>query len=178
MIDLSYVTQDVSLLSSVAVILGAIFVVIQLRQNNKLVGVTARQAELAAVQTKLTTDQIKQNNSIADMDIVMRLYEFANTAEVQSAWLTVLRSSVNSSDDFQRLPSDAQVSFYQIAALFESLAVLRKKGFIDRETIEDTFMVRLAWEKLRGFIEISSSELGLKEDEGYVYFAQMARELQ
>ncbi len=82
MIDLSYITQDVSLLSSVAVILGAIFVVIQLRQNNKLVGVTARQAELAAVQTKLTTDQIKQNNSIADMDMVMRLYEFANTEEV------------------------------------------------------------------------------------------------
>jgi hypothetical protein len=81
-IDLSYITQDVSLLSSVAVILGAIFVVIQLRQNNKLVGVTARQAELAAVQTKLTTDQIKQNNSIADMDMVMRLYEFANTEEV------------------------------------------------------------------------------------------------
>jgi Pyruvate/2-oxoacid:ferredoxin oxidoreductase gamma subunit len=47
---------------------------------------------------------MKQNNELADMDLIMRLYEFANTAEVQSAWLTVLHSKIDSYKDFLNLP--------------------------------------------------------------------------
>lgn len=177
MVDLSFVTQDISLLSSVAVIVGVIFVVIQLRQNNRIIKAAADQAEVATIQTRLTTEQIKQNNAIADMDIVMRLYEFANSAEVQSSWLAVIHSNVHTADDFENLPLQDQVHFYQIAALFESLGVLRKKGMVDMDTIDDMFMVRLAWEKLQKFIEMNDKALGVGDGEGYIHFAGMANEL-
>jgi hypothetical protein len=74
-------TSDVSILSSIAIILGTIFVVVQIRQNNSLIQAAAEQARAAATQAKLTTEQMKQNNELASMDMIMRLYEFANTAE-------------------------------------------------------------------------------------------------
>lgn len=177
MVSLSFVTQDISLLSSVAVIVGVIFVVIQLRQNNRIIKAAADQAEVATIQTRLTTEQIKQNNTIADMDIVMRLYEFANSAEVQTSWLAVLHSDVSTAEDLEKLPLVDQVHFYQIAALFESLGVLRKKGMVDMDTIEDMFMVSLAWEKLQRFIEMNDKALGVGQGEGYVHFAAMAGEM-
>lgn len=85
LLDLGGLTADVSLLSSLAVIIGAIFVAVQLTQNNRLIRTAAEQAKAAAIQAKLTTEQMKQNNDLANMDLIMRLYEFANTAEVQSA---------------------------------------------------------------------------------------------
>ena len=98
--DLGSISSDVSLLSSGAIILGVIFVVIQIQQNNRLISATAQQAQLASVQAKLMTEQLRQNNEIANMDLIMRLYEFANTAEVQSAWLTVVNANIASYADF------------------------------------------------------------------------------
>ena len=86
-----------------AIILGVIFVVIQIRQNNRLISASAQQAQSAAVQAKLTTEQLRQNNEIANMDLIMRLYEFANTAEVQSAWLTVVNANLSSYAEFSKL---------------------------------------------------------------------------
>lgn len=177
MIDLSFLTQDISLISSIAVIVGVVFVVVQLRQNNRMISNAADQTRLATMQTGLTTEQIKQNNSIADMDIVMRLYEFANSAEVQTAWLTVITSEVATQDDFRRMTPAERVHFYQIAALFESLGVLRKKGMVDLETIKDMFLVSLAWSKLGRFIEMSDQEFGIGKGEGYVHFEGMAGEI-
>ena len=112
----SFVSEDVSLFSSFAVILGVLFVAFQIRENGKLIRASEMQAEAAAVQAKLSTEQLKQNNEIANMDMIMRLYEFANTAEVQSAWLTVLSSNVLSFEDFEKLSKQDQISFYQIAS--------------------------------------------------------------
>ena len=125
-------------LSSIAVVIGAIFVFFQLRQNNKLIRASNDQAQAAANQAKLGTEQMKQTNAIANMNLVMRLYEFANTAEVQSSWLTVLHTNVNSLEDFDKLPKQDQVSFYQIAALFESLGVLLKTPDMYFEETQET----------------------------------------
>lgn len=177
MVDLTFLTQDISILSSIAVILGVIFVVVQLRQNNKMIASAAEQSKLASLQTKLSTEQITQTNNIADMDLVMRLYEFANTSEVVSSWLTVLHSNIQAAEDFGKLSSQEQAHFFQIAALFESLGVLRKKGMVDLETIEDMFMVRVAWEKLEKFMSLSDRMHGIKDGEGYIYFTGMAKEI-
>jgi len=50
-----------------------------------MISVAGQQAEAAAVQAKLTTEQLKQDHELANMDLIMRLYEFANTAEVQAS---------------------------------------------------------------------------------------------
>jgi hypothetical protein len=103
-LDLGSLTSDVSLVSSIAIIIGTVFVVVQIRQNNSLIRAAAEQAE-AAVQAKLTTEQLKQNDELANMDMVMRLYEFANTADVQSAWLTVLKAKISSYEDLEAYKS-------------------------------------------------------------------------
>src|SRR5271166_6194472 len=152
-ISTSSLTGDGSLLSSIAVIIGAIFVAFQIRQNNRLVQAANEQAKAAATQAKLTTDQMKQNNELANMDLIMRLYEFANTAEFQSAWMTVQTTKLGSMQDFEKLSKADQISFYQVAALFESLGVLVERGLVKAEVIDDTFLTELAWAILKPFID-------------------------
>ena len=168
-------TSDVSILSSIAVILGAVFVVVQIRQNNSLIRAAAEQAKAAATQAKLTTEQLKQNNELANMDLIMRLYEFANTAEVQSSWLTVLHSKIASYEDFLNLPKPEQVAFFQIGALFESLGVLVQRRIVQEDIIEDMFATQLAWQSMKPFLSGIRERYG--EDGSYTAFEKLQNSL-
>jgi hypothetical protein len=158
--DPASLNSDVSILSSIAIILGTVFVVVQIRQNNGLVRAAAEQAKAAATQAKLTTEQMKQNNELANIDMIMRLYEFANTAEVQAAWLTVVNANISSFEDFLKLSKPDQVAFYQIGALFESVGVLVEREIVKDDIIQDMFATRLAWQSLKPFV------LGIREKYG------------
>jgi len=170
-LDVGNITADLSLLSSLAIILGALFVIVQLRQNNKLIEAANEQAKAAAVQAKLTNEQMRQNNDLANMDLIMRLYEFANTAEFQSAWLTVLNSRISIFQDFLELPKTDQVSFYQIGALFESLGVLVERGIVKSDIIEDMFLTELAWESMKIFVIGMRKQYG--EEENFLAFERL-----
>ncbi len=169
--DLGGLSNDVSLVSSIAIILGSLFVVVQIRQTNRMIRVAGQQAEAAAVQAKLTTDQLKQDHDFAIMDLIMRLYEFANTAEVQAAWLTVLNSNISSYEDFEKLSKPDQVAFFQIGALFESLGVLVERGFVKVSTVSDMFLTRLAWESMKPFVSGARERYG--EEENYASFQKL-----
>lgn len=171
----SFIAQDVSLFSSIAVILGVLFVAFQIRENGKMIRASEKQAEAAAIQARISTEQIAQNNEIANMDMIMRLYEFANTAEVQSAWLTVLSSKIRSFEDFENLAKSEQISFYQIAALFESLGVLAKRNIVRLEVIEDMFLTELAWTTMKPFVLGMRKKFG--EDQNYVFFEELYERL-
>ena len=173
--DLGGLTYDVSLMSSIAIILGTIFVVIQIRQTNRMIRVAGQQAEAAAVQAKLTTDQLRQDHELANMDLIMRLYEFANTAEVQAAWLTVLNAHISTYEDFQDLPKSEQVAFYQIGALFESLGVLVERGIVKADVIEDMFLTELAWDSMKPFVAGVRERFG--EEENYAAFQKLHEQL-
>ena len=166
--DLGGLSYDVSLISSMAIILGTIFVVVQIRQTNRMIRVAGQQAESAADQAKLTTEQLKQDHELANMDLILRLYEFANTAEVQASWLTVINAHLSTYDDFLELPKSDQVAFYQIGALFESLGVLAQREIVKTEVIEDMFATELAWESMKPFVEGVRQRFG--EEENYVAF--------
>jgi len=170
-VDLGGVTYDVSLLSSIAIILGTLFVVVQIRQNNRMILVAGQQAEAAAVQAKLTTEQLRQDHKLANMDLIMRLYEFANTAEFQAAWLTVLNAHISTYEDFQELPKPDQVAFYQTGALFESLGVLVERGVVNLDVVEDMFLTQLAWESLKPFVTGVRERFG--EEESYAGFQRL-----
>jgi len=174
-LDLGNLTSDVSLVSSIAIILGTVFVVVQIRQNNSLIRAAAEQAQAAAVQAKLTTEQLKQNNELANMDMIMRLYEFANTAEVQSAWLIVLNAEISSYEEFEKLSKAEQVAFFQIGALFESLGVLVERGIVKLDIIEDMFLTRLAWESMKPFVSGVRERYG--EEDSYVAFERLYKRL-
>jgi hypothetical protein len=170
-VDLGGITYDVSLLSSIAIILGTLFVVIQIRQTNRMIRVSARQAESAAVQARLTTEQLQQDHKLANMDLIMRIYEFANTAEVQASWLTVINAHISTYEDFQELPKSDQVAFYQIGALFESLGVLVEREVVNVEIVEDMFLTQLAWDSMKPFVAGVRERFG--EEESYAAFERL-----
>jgi len=169
-IDFSQLNSDAAFASSVAIALGAVFVVLQIRDNRKLIMASTEQAKAAVIQAKLSTDQLKQNNDLADMEMIMRIYEFANTVEVQTSWLKVSDSGLKSFEEFQRLPEKDKVAFYQMAALFESIGVLVDRGFVSLATIDDMFVPERAWQKLLPFIEGINKQAG---EEVYVFFHKL-----
>jgi len=170
-LDLGGLSYDLSLVSSMAIILGSLFVVVQIRQTNRMIRVAGQQAEAAAVQAKLTTEQLKQDHELANMDLIMRLYEFANTAEVQAAWLTVLNSNISNYEDFESLSKSDQVAFFQIGALFESLGVLVERSIVKVNIIDDMFLTRLAWESMKPFVSGARERYG--EEESYASFQKL-----
>ena len=174
-IDLSSISSDISLVSSIAIILGAVFVIFEIRDNKKLIAASTEQAKAAAQQARLMNDQIGQSTTLANMDLVMRLYEFANTAEFQSAWLTVLSTRLKSFEDFEQLSKSDQISFYQVAALFESLGVLVERGLVKPDVIDDTFLTGLAWTTLRPFVDGMRAKFG--DAQSYVFFEKLYRKL-
>ena len=175
LMDTGSLTADLSLLSSSAIIVGTIFILIQLRQGNRIIQANTEQAKAAATQAKLTTEQLKQNHQLANMDMIMRLYEFANTAEVQSAWLTVISSKIKSYQDFQSLPKSDQVSFFQIAALFESLGVLVDRNIVSPEAVADMFLTQMAWDAVQPFVIGMRQKYG--EEESYTFFEKLHNSL-
>src|SRR5580658_8471305 len=127
-INYNEVSSVLALSSSVAIVLGAIFVVLQIKDNKKLIMASTEQAKAAVIQAKLSTDQLRQNNEIADMDIILRLYEFANTAEFQGSWLTVITTHPATFEEFKQMQRSDKIAYLQVSALFESIGVLWDRG--------------------------------------------------
>jgi hypothetical protein len=145
-IDLSAVSSDATLLASVAIILGTVFVVIEMRDNKKLVEASFKQANTAAL-------QLEQNHELATVDLITKIYDFANSLEVQRSWQTVVNTKISSYDEFEKLSKEDQLAFQQIASLFESVGLLVEKGFVREGLADDMFAVRLAWQRLEPFVK-------------------------
>ncbi len=161
------VSTDASLLSSIAIILGAVFVVFQLRDDKKLLEASVRQANSSQEQARLTTEQLKQNHDLATVDLVTKIYDQANSIEVQNSWLTVLNSKITSPDDFAKVPESTQLAFLQMASLFESIGLLVEKNYVDSNLIDDMFATQQAWESLKPFVMWMRKKYATEE---YYYF--------
>ncbi len=151
-VSIGAIATDTSILSSIAIILGSVFVVFQIKQDKEMLQASVRQADANSEQARLTMQQFIQNSNLATMDLVMRMYEFANSLEVQRSYLTVIRSKLSSYEEFEKFPEDTQLAFFQVASLFESLGFLVEKGFVKAEVVDDMFATRLAWEMTEPFI--------------------------
>lgn len=120
--------------------------------------------------------QLRSTNKQSKMDMIMRLYEFANSVEFQAAWLTVLQSKIGSFEDFEKLPPKDQVSFYQVAALFESLGVLLQRKAVTAGIVDDMFLTELAWRATKPFVMGMRSRFGA--DDNYYYFERLYQQLE
>jgi hypothetical protein len=167
-ISFESVSADATLLASIAIILGTVFVVIEMRDNRKLVEASYRQANTAAL-------QLKQNYELSTVDLITKIYDFANSLEVQKSWLTVISTKVASYEDFRRLPEEKQLAFHQIASLFESIGLLVEKGYVKADLVDDMFATQLAWNSLEGFIR------GMREhyaaEDYYVWMEKLRKRL-
>jgi hypothetical protein len=144
-ISFETLSSDATLLSSVAIILGTVFVVIEMRDNKKLVEAAYKQANAAAL-------QLKQNSELATVDLITKIYDFANSLEVQRSWLTVINAKISSFEDFEGLTEEKQLAFHQVASLFESVGLLVEKGYVREELVDDMFATQLAWRSLEPFV--------------------------
>ncbi len=158
------VSADATLLASVAIILGTVFVVLEMRDNRKLVEASFKQANTAAL-------QLKQNYELATVDLITKIYDFANSMEVQRSWNTVIGTRLSSYEDFEKLPEEKQLAFHQVASLFESVGLLVEKGYVKAEVVDDMFATQLAWNSLGPFIK------GMREryrsEEYYFWFEKL-----
>lgn len=173
--DFSALSADVTLLSSIAIILGALFVVFQMRDDRKLIEASVAQAKASSEQVRLGTEQLRQNHELATVDLVTRLYEFANSMEFQRSWTTVLNTTISSFDDYKKLPEEKQLAFNQVASLFESVGFLVDKGYVKESIVDDMFATELAWISLKPFVA------GVREayaaEDYYVYFERLRKRL-
>jgi hypothetical protein len=151
-VNVGAISTATSILSSVAIILGAVFVVYQIRQDKDMLAAQVRAADANAEQARLTMKQFLQNSDLATMDLVMRIYEFADSMEVQKSYFTVIRSKITTLEDYDNLPEEKQLAFLQVASLFESLGFLVEKGFVKAEIVDDMFATKTAWEMTKPFI--------------------------
>jgi hypothetical protein len=87
------------------------------------------------------------------VDLITKIYDFANSMEVQRSWNTVLNEGITSYEDFEKLPEEKQLAFHQIASLFESVGLLVEKGFVKPELVDDMFATALAWQRLEPFVK-------------------------
>jgi hypothetical protein len=166
-IDISALSTDTSILSSIAIILGSVFVVYQIRQDKEMLQASVRQADANAKQAELTMKQFLQNSEFATMDLVMRMYEFADSMEVQKSFLAVISSKITTFEEYEELSEEKQLAFLQIVSLFESLGFLVERGFVKADIIDDMFATKLAWDMTRPFI------MGMRErfaSEDYYFF--------
>jgi hypothetical protein len=165
-VNFDSISADATLLASIAIILGTVFVVIEMRDNKKLVEASFRQANTAAM-------QLKQNYELSTVDLITRIYDFANSMEVQKSWNTVMNARIGSYEEFERLPEEQQLAFHQIGSLFESVGLLVERGFVKADLVDDMFATGLAWERLEPFVK------GMREryqTEDYYAFMQKLRE--
>jgi len=116
-----------------------------MRDNRRLVEASFRQANTAAM-------QLTQNHELATVDLITKIYDFANSLEVQRSWLTVINNKLSSYEDFEKLPEEKQLAFHQMASLFESIGLLVEKGYVKEELVDDMFATQLAWTMLEPFI--------------------------
>ncbi|HXW37575.1 MAG TPA: DUF4760 domain-containing protein [Nitrososphaerales archaeon] len=144
-VSINTISADTTLLASIAIILGTVFVVIEMRDNKKLVEASFRQANTAAL-------QLQQNHELATVDLITKMYDFANSLEVQRSWFTVLNTKITSFEEYERLSNEDKLAFQQIASLFESVGLLVEKGFVKAELADEMFATRLAWERLEPFV--------------------------
>lgn len=91
--------------------------------------------------------QLKQNSELATVDLITKIYDFANSLGVQRSWLTVINTKISSYEDFEGLPEEKQ-----IASLFESVGLLVEKGYVKEELVDDMFATQLAWRSLEPFV--------------------------
>jgi predicted histidine transporter YuiF (NhaC family) len=175
-IDFQTISNDAQFLSAIAIILGAIFVVFEMRNDERLLEATKIQASAAADQARLSTEQLKQNNLLATMNLVLAVYDMANSLEVQRSWTIVLKTKIGSLQEFEGLSEEKQLAFYQMASLFESIGLMVEKGYAAPDLVDDMFATDMAWNALEPFVK------GMREkypgEEFYFWFERLHERLQ
>jgi len=102
--------------------------------------------------------QIRHQNRMRQIDLIMRLYLFYSSKEYQEALARHLAADFRDYDDFvskygdlpSRSPVDinaVQISFQMVSTFFEGVGVLLSEKLLDIKLIQKLFAVEIYWKK-------------------------------
>jgi hypothetical protein len=158
MVDLSQLTVTLSAISSIAVIAGAGFVVIQLRQNAGILSASLRQEKKEAAYSML--------ERLTDESFARRRANFYRVIEKHKKG--ELKDFDHSQDDFE---------VRNFAYLYELHGQLVREGMIDFHTVAEMlqYLAVLDWKEFEPLSNYYSERWGMKTS-WWQNFAWLARE--
>ncbi len=134
MVDLSEIVQYLNAISSVAVLLGVVFVVLQLRQNARLIRVSNEQVQAS----------IQQNKSNVAFSIVERFTDDSFTVRRKTVRDIVKKYSEKNWEGFAGTSEDFEVRAF--GSYYEFSAYLARTKIIDLQTLQDVLGHRLTFD--------------------------------
>ncbi len=160
-------------LSSLSVILGVVFVVFQLRQNNKLVQASVMQARATAEQVKFVAEQLRMESLAGEGQIVLETMKILSQAEVLKYWWQIDRSPYKTYDDIQndvdhQRGAEIITYLHRLVITFEGVGVLVKRGVVPLEVVDDFMhgLVGVAWQRIEPLVN------GYRKEMKHVEYAE------
>lgn len=165
-LDLSGLIQVLSAISSIAVILGVVFIIIQLRQNNKLIDLNA----------KLTEATLQQNKSNISFELIEEMSNESFGRRRSFMWQTVKKYQASNWEGFDDSLDDFEIRNF--AYRYDLYGQMAKEGVIDLETLAKTFkyLVALDWEAFEPAAKHIMKRYNLKQNEIFSNFQWLAYE--
>ena len=165
-LDLSGLIQLLSAVSSIAVILGVVFIVVQLRQNAKLIDLNA----------KLTDATFQQNKSNISFELLEKMSEESFARRRSFMWQTVKKYEASNWEGYDDSRDDFEVRNF--AYMYDLYGQMAKEGILDIETLAKTFkyLVALDWEAFEPAANHIMKRYNLKENEIFSNFQWLATE--
>src|SRR5208283_2250684 len=165
-LNLSGLIQVLSAISSLAVILGVVFIVVQLRQNAKLI-------DLNAKLTDATFRDVKANISF---ELLEKLTDESFARRRSFLWHTLKKYQASNWEGFDDSADDFEVRNF--AFMYDLFGQLAKEGLIDVETLAKTFkyLVALDWEAFEPASKHIMKRYNLKQNEIFSNFQWLAYE--
>lgn len=147
-------------------ILGVVFIVIQLRQNAKLIDLN----------TKLTDATFQQLKSAASFELLEKLTDESFAKRRSFMWQTVKKYQESNWEGFDDSPDDFEVRNF--AYMYDLFGQLAKEGLIDIDTLAKTFkyLVALDWEAFEPASKHIMKRYNLKQNEIFSNFQWLATE--
>ena len=147
-------------------ILGVVFIVVQLRQNAKLIDLN----------TKLTDATFRQVKSNVSFELLEKLTEESFARRRSFMWQTVKKYQASNWEGFDDSLDDFEVRNF--AYMYDLFGQLAKEGLIDLETLAKTFkyLVALDWEAFEPASKHIMKRYNLKENEIFSNFEWLANE--
>ena len=165
-LDLSGLIQVLSAISSIAVILGVVFIIVQLRQNAKLIDLNAKLAEA-------TFKDVKSNISF---EILEKLSDESLARRRSFMWHTVKKYQASNWEGFDDSSDDFEIRNF--AYMYDLYGQLTKEGILDLEIMAKTFkyLVALDWEAFEPVSNHIMKRYNLKQNEIFSDFEWLAKE--
>lgn len=165
-LDLSGLIQVLSAISSIAVILGVVFIIVQLRQNAKLI-------DLNAKLTEATFRDVKSNISF---EILEELSDESFARRRSFMWHTVKKYQASNWEGFDDSSDDFEIRNF--AYMYDLYGQLTKEGLLDLEIMAKTFkyLVALDWEAFEPVSNHIMKRYNLTQNEIFSDFEWLAKE--